>query len=547
MPAIKPTMIPLTAPDEFTDLDDVWSYLDEFSKASNDMFEDIVKYTESVMANPWVDSRDYNTLEEANTAAYNEGKILVIAQGHTLTANTTLTAKVIVLPGGSFTKASTYTLTINGLFEAGLHQVFFGFSAGDVTFGTGVVEEISIAWFGAKVDGTTNDTTAIDIALYAANVSGSTLTAQPGTCLITPGGLTSQVKCSIYAPNTIFKAATNAGAALFSINYSESLGFALKTFNIKKLQGYNNTTLTGNGLYFVQSDYSRFIIREIRDFAVGVYLDGSTNNAHIACNDFEIGHILNCKALIQMNSGEDSDHETESNHFKINYMHSPTEKGIFIGGGAYTTAVDENTFEIMSLEINIADAHGLYFESSAQRNHVIIRGIFGGDSGAGKLIKTWGTNNIFQIPTVDYAKIDDSGTGEVFIPNWTRRPMNTCLFVDADGRTKADPGTSYTAFVASGGGSPIGGMNLGQYKEARLIVQGAGNEAGAGKGVEFLGPSSLCSVEWTGSSPATYTGDWTTIPADWKTSDVPSSQYLRVKGSSGTEDITLYYVLLQFR
>jgi hypothetical protein len=50
MAVTRVNMIPLVAPDEFTDLEDVWRYLDEFSKAVNDMFEEIVKYTENIEA-----------------------------------------------------------------------------------------------------------------------------------------------------------------------------------------------------------------------------------------------------------------------------------------------------------------------------------------------------------------------------------------------------------------------------------------------------------------------------------------------------------------
>jgi len=95
----------------------------------------------------WVDSRAYSSLEEANTEAFTSGRLLIITKNHTLTANTTLTAAVFVAKGGGFTKASTYTLTINGPLEAGDYQVFSGFSAGDVTFGTDSVNEIHYKWF----------------------------------------------------------------------------------------------------------------------------------------------------------------------------------------------------------------------------------------------------------------------------------------------------------------------------------------------------------------------------------------------------------------
>ena len=116
----------------------------------------------------WIDSSAYTTIELANIAAYDAGKLLVVAKNHTLTANTTLTAKVKVLPGGSFTKASTYTLTINGPFESSLYQVFFGFDAGDVTFGPGTVKEVPPYWW---VTNTTPGTTDMSTALACATAS----------------------------------------------------------------------------------------------------------------------------------------------------------------------------------------------------------------------------------------------------------------------------------------------------------------------------------------------------------------------------------------
>ncbi len=59
-----------------------------------------------------LDSRDYATLEAANTAAYNSGKQLLVAQNHTLTANTVLTAATKIIKGGSFSSNELLTLDV---------------------------------------------------------------------------------------------------------------------------------------------------------------------------------------------------------------------------------------------------------------------------------------------------------------------------------------------------------------------------------------------------------------------------------------------------
>ena len=58
----------------------------------------------------WIDSRDYDTLEDADVAAYNAGKLLAITQNYNISAVTTLTASVMRIPGGSFTKSGSGTL-----------------------------------------------------------------------------------------------------------------------------------------------------------------------------------------------------------------------------------------------------------------------------------------------------------------------------------------------------------------------------------------------------------------------------------------------------
>ena len=105
----------------------------------------------------YISASEYATLQLANTAAYNAGKTLLISSNWTLTANTTLTAAVKVIKGGTFTKASTYTLTINGPFEAGNYQVFFGFDPGDIIFGPGAIKEAFAEWGGTKPNDETID------------------------------------------------------------------------------------------------------------------------------------------------------------------------------------------------------------------------------------------------------------------------------------------------------------------------------------------------------------------------------------------------------
>jgi hypothetical protein len=67
------------------------------------------------------------------------------------------------LQGGSLAVSAGKTVTINGHVDARLHQIFEG--AGSVAFGSGSVKEVYPQWWGAKGDGSTDDTGEIQAAL----------------------------------------------------------------------------------------------------------------------------------------------------------------------------------------------------------------------------------------------------------------------------------------------------------------------------------------------------------------------------------------------
>ena len=137
---------------------DIWSAI--FQSIDTDLHEKTGGY---------IDSREYATLELADAAAYGAGKMLVISQNHTLTANTVLTASVMRIPGGSFTKASTYTLHFSGKFiNSDNGQAFIGFDPGDVTFGSGSISSVHPEWWSTNTTpGTTEMYTALQCALTA--------------------------------------------------------------------------------------------------------------------------------------------------------------------------------------------------------------------------------------------------------------------------------------------------------------------------------------------------------------------------------------------
>ena len=85
---------------------------------------------------PWVDVRNYASLSAAITAIGASNKTLLIPNEQTVSADVTVPANIhlLIIKGGSLSIDAGVTVTINGPFEAGPHQIFLG--NGTVTFST---------------------------------------------------------------------------------------------------------------------------------------------------------------------------------------------------------------------------------------------------------------------------------------------------------------------------------------------------------------------------------------------------------------------------
>jgi hypothetical protein len=114
------------------------------------------------------------------------------------------------------------------------------------------------------------------------------------------------------------------------------------------------------------------------------------------------------------------------------------------------------------------------------------------------------------------------------------------LFSSTAGTTKTDPGTAYVEFNYQ----MRRVIDLTGVKQARISVSAIGNEAGSGKGVcvyDVTNGQVLCEKTWDGSTQIWAAGNWTDIDV----AEIKISVY--VKGSSATEDITIYQVVLETR
>ena len=134
----------------------------------------------------------YATLSDADSAATAGNGLLVLDKDYTLSANTTLTSKVIGM-GGVITRG-TYTLSGNFWAPSNV-QMFDASGTGAVTL-SGTFPEVYEKWFGVTRDGTTNDYNAVTQARICASLSGRTIAASKGAASLSYSGTTGIVPVS---------------------------------------------------------------------------------------------------------------------------------------------------------------------------------------------------------------------------------------------------------------------------------------------------------------------------------------------------------------
>lgn len=173
---------------------------------------------------PYYDIRCAATITATDALATAAGKGLVCASTYTIPSAVTITSPIRAEKGCSLTKSGSGTLAINGPFDAGLYQVFSGFSAGDVTG----LKEASPRWFGAVADGVANDAGPF-------NQACSSVRAQGGIVEIAAGD-TLRITSQVVATGIGIRGAGFASSKIF-VNFSGSAGIYFGPTASARLEG----------------------------------------------------------------------------------------------------------------------------------------------------------------------------------------------------------------------------------------------------------------------------------------------------------------------
>ncbi len=126
-----------------------------------------------VLTDPYVDVRGYASFSDAVAAIGTTNATLLIPDLQNVDSNVFVGTNITLefLQGGSLYIGSNITLAIGGEIDAGLHNIFQG--SGNVVFGTySNTSALYPQWFGAKLDGATDDIDAMEKTVACLQASG---------------------------------------------------------------------------------------------------------------------------------------------------------------------------------------------------------------------------------------------------------------------------------------------------------------------------------------------------------------------------------------
>lgn len=252
---------------------------------------------------------NYVDLNTAITAIGATEKTLIIDKASNLTENATIPSTLHIISLKNCVQDGTYTLTINGPFEAGLYQVF-----GDsitVSFGPGAVKEVYPEWWGDNTTpGTTDMTAEIQTAITSLS-NGGIVNFSPTTYLVSSAiTVDDDITIEGYGFSSIIKT-TTLDIKIFSGDTKSRLTF--KNFKIdgdRKGDGVSGNTNIANiwletcndvlidGIYFLGAEYLAIAtFTGNRQTITNCFFDGPVAEGITCWSDYVniIGnHFLDC-------------------------------------------------------------------------------------------------------------------------------------------------------------------------------------------------------------------------------------------------------------
>lgn len=304
-----------------------------------------------------INSKWFGTLNTAITVISTNASSVKLNYAETLSANLTVpsTCALEITGDGSIAKASTYTLTINGPFSAGLYQVFSGFAAGDVTFGVGAVTKIHPEWWG--IDGT-SDEAEINAAINSvpSTSSNDTFNSRPEIILSGDYNIGSS---PVSVAKNYLKIRTTGGALNQTVsgpvlNVGIASGVLYNDIDVNIVLTVNDADTKGVNVGLVRWSnikanikYNNASATATLNTALYIAVDASTGTYD---NVFDI-NVWKCGWIIKAVTSDASAIPLQGNTFNV--------RSYICTNGLYLVGAKRNTFNFTTLELwNTA---GTYF------------------------------------------------------------------------------------------------------------------------------------------------------------------------------------------
>jgi predicted enzyme related to lactoylglutathione lyase len=384
--------------------------------------------------------------------------IVLVGDSQTLSANLTVPSNVTlkITLGGMITKASTYTLTINGPIDAGVYKIFSGFADGNISI---TAQPFAYPeWTGCLGDDATNDTTALQIIVSAIEGYSKLLVPQKTyrfTGTITVSG---SLEVEGLGPNSKFNhyAATGDGFSVATL--------AKVIFRNLNLINTNDTKTSGAAIRFVGVGVDQVVAPVVSHCTFGDRT-GNGNHTDIWVESAGAFNIHHCEMLnsagygILLNDDLSSDSTIEACF--LNTGIAGASAGIHLNGSPglkiFGCKILGYTYGIV-LNPSYGSSHGPLIVSLNSIENQATAGVLitdGGDaSSAGGLAFTG--NEIGQAPVA--ISISTSGTGYFehsnFSGNTIASTTGHCVYINGGNHITFKNNTIYgglTGFYVDAG------------------------------------------------------------------------------------------------